>query len=71
MRAQARVMLLVAGVPICLFRLGTTSPERMRAFAAEGELPTSVHSPYYYPDARASLQTGIHATCAAALDLLR
>ncbi len=59
----------LAGVPICMFRLGTTSPERLRAFKAAGENPTSVHSPFYWPDARASLKTGIHATCAAVLDL--
>lgn len=59
-----------AGVPICMFRLGTVDPLRMARFSQLGvELP-SLHSPLYYPDPAESLETGVAAMSAAALSLL-
>ncbi len=59
-----------AGVPICMFRLGTIAPERLQKMRENGAVP-SLHSDRYHPDVRESLRTGIRATVAVALDLLR
>lgn len=60
-----------AGVPICMFRLGTIAPERLAEMNQQPGGPPSLHSAKYYPDAEESLRTGITAFCAIALDLLR
>jgi hippurate hydrolase len=60
-----------AGVPICMFRLGTIEPARLARMQQLGQEPPSLHSPLYYPDAEQSLITGIHTTVAAALELLK
>ena len=60
-----------AGVPIIMFRLGTIDPPRLARMKQLGQQPPSLHSPLYYPDAEASLATGIHTTVAAALELLK
>ncbi|MCA8943525.1 MAG: amidohydrolase [Planctomycetes bacterium] len=57
------------GVPICMLRLGTTSPERLARYAAEGTAPPGLHSAGYYPDPDDSLRAGIVALGSAALDL--
>jgi hippurate hydrolase len=58
------------GVPVCMFRLGTIAPQRMARFAQlKVEVP-SLHSALYYPDPVESLETGVAAMSAAALDLL-
>ena len=36
-----------------------------------GQQPPSLHSPLYYPDAEETLVTGVHATVAATLELLK
>lgn len=59
-----------AGVPIFMFRLGTISPARMEKYRASGDPLPSLHSSYYYPDARESLATGIKAMAAVLVDLL-
>ena len=59
-----------AGVPIFMFRLGTISPARLAKYQASGEPLPSLHSSYYYPDARESLATGIKAMAAVLVDLL-
>lgn len=59
-----------AGVPIFMFRLGTISPARMAKYQASGDPLPSLHSSYYYPDARESLATGIKAMAAVLVDLL-
>jgi hippurate hydrolase len=58
-----------AGVPVFMFRLGSIDPKRMAGLKRTGE-PPSLHSAVYYPDAEATLQTGITAMTAAVLDLL-
>ena len=53
-----------AGVPICMFRLGTTNPARLQKLREQGGPPV-LHSPQYYPDARESLVASVPATVAA------
>lgn len=59
-----------AGVPICMFRLGTISAERLAAWKTADETPPSMHSSKYYPDPEPALQTGIRAMVAIVEDLL-
>ena len=61
----------LAGVPIFMFRLGSVSPERMDSFKQAGKTPVSLHSPFYYPDARETITTGVTAMSAAVIDLLK
>lgn len=51
-------------IPTVLYWLGTVPAERM----AKGDLP-GLHSPYYYPDVKASLRTGVSVTTQSLLDL--
>ena len=60
-----------AGVPILMFRLGTIEPQRLARMKQLGQEPPSLHSPLYYPDAEQSLVTGVQATVAATLELLK
>lgn len=60
-----------AGVPIFMFSLGTIDASRLERFAQLGQIPPSLHSPLYYPDAEPSLVTGITALSSAALDFLK
>jgi amidohydrolase len=60
-----------AGVPILMFRLGTIEPKRLARMKQLGQEPPSLHSPLYYPDAEESLVTGLRATVAATLELLK
>jgi amidohydrolase len=59
-----------AGVPICMFRLGTVEPQRLARMKQLGQEPPSLHSPLFYPDAEEALMTGVRTTVAAALELL-
>lgn len=56
------------GVPITMFRLGSISPERIKAAEAGEPLP-SLHSDRYYPEPAATLRTGVLVMTEAALDL--
>lgn len=60
-----------AGVPIHMFRIGTVDARRLARMKELGQDPPSLHSPRFYPDAEETLATGMIATIAAALDLLR
>lgn len=60
-----------AGVPILMFRLGTIEPRRLDRFRQLGQLPPSLHSALFYPDAEPTLQTSVTVTASAALELLR
>jgi amidohydrolase len=60
----------LAGVPIFMFRLGSVNPDRMAAMKKEGKTPPSLHSPFYYPDAKEAITTGVAAMSAAVVDLL-
>ena len=60
----------LAGVPICMYRLGTVDQSRLDAFKAKGESPPSLHSPLYYPDAEASLRVSVPVMVAIVEDLM-
>jgi hippurate hydrolase len=60
----------LAGVPICMFRLGAVNQARLDKYAADHKPPPSLHSPLFYPDAEESLRVGIPAMVAIAVDLL-
>ncbi len=60
----------LAGVPICMFKLGVVDQSRLDEFAARKEPPPSLHSPRFYPDAEAGLRVGVPAMIAIAEDLL-
>jgi hippurate hydrolase len=60
----------LAGVPICMFRLGSVNQKRLDEFAAQGVPPLSLHSPLYYPDIEETLSVGVPAITTVALDLL-
>jgi hippurate hydrolase len=60
----------LAGVPICMFKLGAVDQSRLDEFAARKEPPPSLHSPRFYPDAEPGLRVGIPAMIAIAEDLL-
>jgi hippurate hydrolase len=60
----------LAGVPICMFKLGAVAQSRLDEFAARKEPPPSLHSPRFYPDAETGLRVGIPAMIAIAQDLL-
>jgi amidohydrolase len=57
-------------VPICMFWLGTLSPERLAAAAAQGETPPALHSAKYHPEPAPSISTGIRAMTATVVKLL-
>lgn len=60
-----------AQIPICIFTLGTISPQRAEA-AARGEIQLpSLHSSKYAPDPQPSLRTGIQAMNAGIRELLK
>ena len=60
----------LAGVPACMFRLGTIDAERLAGYKRLGLEPPSLHSPLYHPDAEPALRTAITATCSALLELM-
>lgn len=60
----------LAGVPIFMYRLGSVDPKRLEGYVRVEQPPPSLHSPVYYPDAEATLSTGIITMSAAALELL-
>lgn len=58
------------GIPLCMFRLGTIAPERLRKLRA-GDGPPPLHSARYYPDARPSIRSGVTALVAVVVELTR
>lgn len=60
-----------AGVPILMYRLGSVDARRLARFKALGTPPPSLHSPLYYPDAEATLSTGMITMANVALELLK
>ncbi len=57
-------------VPAVIFWVGAVEPERFAAAQNGGEALPSLHSPFFAPDPRPTLTTGVEAMTAAALDLL-
>jgi amidohydrolase len=60
----------LAGVPVCMFRLGAVNQDRLDKFAADHKLAPSLHSPLFFPNAEESLRVGVPAMVSIALDLL-
>jgi hippurate hydrolase len=60
----------LAGVPICMFRLGAVSQKRLDEFAARNQPPASLHSPLFSPDVAEALSVGVPAMASVAIDLL-
>jgi len=57
-------------VPICMFWIGTISPERIETAKSKGETLPALHSSKYYPEPSPSIATGIRAMTAAVVKLL-
>lgn len=57
-------------VPAVIFWVGAVEPERFAAAQDGGDALPSLHSPFFAPDPRPTLTTGVEAMTAAALDLL-
>jgi hippurate hydrolase len=66
----ARYGQTVHDIPTVLFWLGTVPPERVEV-AKKGESIPALHSPYYYPDPRTSIETGIKVTSKIVIDLMQ
>lgn len=58
------------GVPTFMFRVGTVAPDRRKAALAEGKGLPSLHSSRFYPDAPATVRTGVQAMTSAVVSLL-
>jgi hippurate hydrolase len=59
------------GVPIFMYFLGTSPPEKVAAAARPGATPLpSMHSDLYYPVPEPSLKTGVRTMSSAVLNLL-
>ncbi len=61
----------LAGVPICMYKLGSIAPERLAEFKKAGTPPASLHSPLYYPEPTETLRAGIKSMGGIAIDLLQ
>ncbi|MFO1053543.1 MAG: amidohydrolase [Planctomycetota bacterium] len=70
MTAEDFGRLRLAGIPICMFRLGTTAPARLEAARRAGQPLAPLHSGGYYPDVEQCLPTAVRALASAALHLL-
>jgi amidohydrolase len=58
------------GVPVCLYWLGTVSPERVAAAAKEGKPLPSLHSDRFYPIPEPTIETGVLTMSLAVLNLV-
>jgi hippurate hydrolase len=59
----------LAGVPVCMFRLGTIDAGRLSAMKKRGQ-NMSLHSPEFYPDIDRALPMAIRSMTVCALELL-
>lgn len=61
----------VEDIPSVIFWLGAVEPEKYEKLS-KGPLPLpSLHSPFFAPDAEATINTGVSAMTAAAMDILK
>jgi len=60
-----------AGVPSVIFRLGATEPRAFQEAQTSGKSLPSLHSPFFAPDRKATILTGVRAETAVLLDLLK
>ena len=56
-------------VPTVLFWLGTVPDQRLQAQANDGYKLPALHSPFYYPDPRPSIETGVKVATTSLIDL--
>lgn len=59
----------LAGVPICMLRVGSVRKDRLEAYAAKGEKAPPLHAPDYFPDVDLTLTTALEASAACFLSL--
>jgi hippurate hydrolase len=58
-------------IPVFMFRLGAADPEKLQESRKSGKPLPSLHSSLFYPEAEPAIRTGVAATTAAALELLK
>ncbi len=58
-------------IPSVIFWLGAVDPKDIARAKKSGKSLPSLHSPFFAPDAKTTLDTGVAAMSAAAIDLLR
>lgn len=58
-------------VPLCMFWLGTQSPEVVAEAKAKGTTLPSLHSPYFRPVPEPSIETGVKAMTSVVLGLMK
>jgi amidohydrolase len=58
-------------IPIFMFRLGAADPQRLAESRRTGTPLPSLHSSLFYPEMEPAIRTGVIATTAAVLDLLK
>jgi hippurate hydrolase len=58
-------------IPTVMFQLGTSSAQQLEESRRSGKPVASLHSSQFLPQAEPALRTGIAATTAAVLDLLK
>src|SRR5262249_34962679 len=59
-----------AGVPVCMFWLGTIDPARLESARSRKQDLPALHSSKYYPDPRPSIETGVRGMTVAITRLL-
>ncbi len=58
-------------IPSFLFWLGAVRPEDIKAAKETGKRLPSLHSPFFAPDYKPTIETGVKAMSAAAMDLMK
>jgi metal-dependent amidase/aminoacylase/carboxypeptidase family protein len=58
-------------IPLCMFWLGAVDPSLVEKSVNEGTSLPSLHSSQFAPASEATIRTGMRATAAAVLDLLK
>ncbi len=58
-------------IPTCMFFLGAADPAKLAESLRTGKPLPSLHSSLFYPEAEPALRTGIMATTAAVLELMK
>lgn len=58
-------------IPVFMFRLGVAEPKRLQESKRSGKPLPSLHSSLFYPDVEPAIRTGVIATTAAVLELLK
>jgi len=58
-------------IPVCMYWLGVTAPEKMEEARKTGQQLPSLHSPFFRPDIEGALPVGVTAMSAAVLELMK